>query len=109
MSILNSVSKLFEKLIQKQLNHFFDDTLSEYLCGYRKGNSTQDTLLDLIEYWQKYRWDQQTKVNGEYSSWEGLLTGAPQGSVLGPLISNIALVNFVFTLKKLVWNDQVLT
>ena len=55
VSILNSVSKLFEKLIQKQLNPFFDDKLSEYLCGYRKGNSTQYALLNLIESWKKYR------------------------------------------------------
>ena len=55
MSILNSVSKLFEKLIQKQLNHFFDDKSSKYLCGYQKGNSTQYALLSLIESWKKYR------------------------------------------------------
>ena len=40
VSILNSVSKLFEKLKQKQLNPFFDKTLCENLCGYRKGKST---------------------------------------------------------------------
>ena len=34
VSILNSVSKLFKKLIQKQLNPFFDEKISEYLCGY---------------------------------------------------------------------------
>ena len=55
VSILNSVSKLFEKLIQKQLNPFFDTKLSKYLCGYRKGNSTQYALLKLIESWKKYR------------------------------------------------------
>ena len=53
VSILNSVSKLFEKLIQKQLNPFFDEKLSEYLCGYRKGNSTQYALLNLIESWNQ--------------------------------------------------------
>ena len=55
VSILNSVSKLFEKLIQKQLNLFFDKKLSQYLCGYRQGNSTQYALLNLIESWKKYR------------------------------------------------------
>ena len=34
ISILRSVPKLFEKLLQTQLNPFFDKHLSEYLCGY---------------------------------------------------------------------------
>ena len=54
ISILNSVSKLFEKLIQRQLNPFFDDRLSDHLCGYRKGYSTQYALLKLIEKWKKF-------------------------------------------------------
>ena len=32
VSILPSISKVFEKLIQKQINYLFP-----YLCGYRKG------------------------------------------------------------------------
>ena len=49
VSILSSVSKLFEKFIQKQLNPFLNKNLSQYLSGYRKGNSTQYALLNLIE------------------------------------------------------------
>ena len=40
--------------MQKQLNPFFYKKLSQYLCGYRKGNSTQYALLNLIESWKKY-------------------------------------------------------
>ena len=54
-SILKSVSKLFEKMIQSQLNTFFDEKLSQHLCGYRKGYTTQYALLKLIESWKKYR------------------------------------------------------
>ena len=53
-SILKSVSKLFEKMIQSQLNTFFDEKLSQHLCGYRKGYTTQYALLKLIESWKKY-------------------------------------------------------
>ena len=53
ISILKSVSKLFEKLIQKQLSPFFDKHLSQHLCGYRKGYSTQNALLKLIESWKE--------------------------------------------------------
>ena len=55
ISILRSVSKLFEKLLQKQLSPFFDQHLSQLLCGYRKGYTTQYALLKLIEKWKKVR------------------------------------------------------
>ena len=55
VSILNSVSNLFEKVIQKQLSHLFDKKLSENLCGYQRGKSTHYAPLNLIENWKKYR------------------------------------------------------
>ena len=41
-------------MIQSQLNTFFDEKLSQHLCGYRKGYTTQYALLKLIESWKKY-------------------------------------------------------
>ena len=48
VSVLPSVSKIFERIIQKQFSSFIDNFLSPYLCGYRKGFNTQYALLSLI-------------------------------------------------------------
>ena len=40
VSVLDTISKLFEKLINKQFVTYIEQHLSQYLCGYRKGYST---------------------------------------------------------------------
>ena len=38
--------------MQKQINNYITNFLSPYLCGYRKGFSTQYALLTLLERWK---------------------------------------------------------
>ena len=52
VSVLPTVSKIFEKIIQKQLGEYIEKYLSPFLCGYRKGFSTQTVLVSLKEKWQ---------------------------------------------------------
>ena len=52
VSVLPTVSKIFEKIMQKQFNEYIEKYLSPFLCGYRKGFSTQTALVSLIEKWK---------------------------------------------------------
>ena len=47
------VSKIFEKIICSQLSNHFDNILSEFQCGFRKGHSPQHCLLLIIDKWKK--------------------------------------------------------
>ena len=53
VSILPTVSKIFERIMQKQIGEFIDKYLSPYLCGYRKGYNPQYALMSMIEKWKK--------------------------------------------------------
>ena len=53
ISILPIISKIFEKLICRQLSNHFDNILSKFQCGFRKGYSPQHCLLLLIDKWKK--------------------------------------------------------
>ena len=53
ISILPVASKIFERIMQKQINDFIISFLSPYLYGYRKGFNTQHALLTLVENWRK--------------------------------------------------------
>ena len=59
VSVLRSVSKVFERLMQDQMISYIEKFSSQYLCGYRKGFTTQTALVSLIEKW-KYQLD----ING---------------------------------------------
>ena len=49
VSVLPPVSKIYEKLMYKQIFSHLEKYLSPQLCGYRTGFSTQHALLSLIE------------------------------------------------------------
>ena len=52
VSVLPTASKVFERIMQKQISDYVGKFLSPFLCGYRKCFSTQNALLTLIERWK---------------------------------------------------------
>ena len=53
VSILPVFSKVFERSMFAQMSSFFDNFLSKQQCGFRKGYSTQQCLLALLEKWKR--------------------------------------------------------
>ena len=49
VSILPTVSKIYEKILYVQIYEYFNKIFSEYLCGFRKDHSTQHCLLFMLE------------------------------------------------------------
>ena len=53
ISILPSISKIYEKILYNQLYTYFDDVLSNSQCGFRKGFSAQHCIIVMLEKWRK--------------------------------------------------------
>ena len=52
VSILPTISKLYERTIHDQLTEFFNNVFSPFLAAFKKGFGCQTTLLRLIEDWK---------------------------------------------------------
>ena len=148
ISILPCISKIYEKILYRQLYTYFDHILSVSQCGFRKGFSAQHCIIVMLEKWKKSvdkkgssgvlltdlskAFDclshelliakleayglsysslkfidsylrnrfQRVRVNSSYSKWSEILSGVPQGSILGPLIFNIYLCDLFFCLSE---------
>ena len=53
VSVLTTLSKIFEQLLTSQLNDFFENVFDNMLSAYRKGFSCQNVLTKLLGTWQQ--------------------------------------------------------
>ena len=53
VSILPTVSKIYERLMHTEIENYMKRFISPFLCGFRKGFNTQHCLLSMIEKMKK--------------------------------------------------------
>ena len=49
VSLLPNISKIFERCMHRQISEYFETVLSKFQCGFRKGYSTQNCVLAMVE------------------------------------------------------------
>ena len=52
VSVLPVLSKIYDRIMQKQILEYIDKHLSPHSCGYRKGCSTQMALIAMLKKWK---------------------------------------------------------
>ena len=60
VNLLPNVSKVFERIIYKQINTYMEDKISNYVTGSRKSDGTQHSLVIMLRRWK------QAIYKGEY-------------------------------------------
>ena len=105
VSLLPHLSKVFERIIYKQINEYMENKLSKFITGFRKLHGTQHSMVSMLEKWRKAL-DKKEYICvlfmdlSKASDTKGVIAGVPQGSIDGSLLSNLFINDLVLFLTE---------